>query len=85
VKKKKLIKELHQFGVTTSYDEFKLFQGSAAAASQDLTKDLFCQGSKIIQAVEDNFDADISSPNGLKQTHCMAIIMTQENISIKNT
>ena len=35
----------------------------------------------LIQAVADNFDFSISSPNGLKQTHSMAVIMTQKDIS----
>ena len=29
------------------------------------------------QAIADNFDANITSPNGLKSTHALALLMTQ--------
>ena len=35
IKRKQLIEELHHFGVTTTYDEFLLFKGSAACAETD--------------------------------------------------
>lgn len=31
----------------------------------------------LVQAIADNFDANISSPNGLKSTHSLALLMTQ--------
>ena len=31
----------------------------------------------LLQAIADNFDANINSPNGLKSTHALALMMTQ--------
>ena len=31
----------------------------------------------LVQAIADNFDANITSPNGLKSTHVLAPLMTQ--------
>ena len=31
----------------------------------------------LVQAVADNFDANITSPNGLDSTHALALLMTQ--------
>ena len=36
---------------------------------------------KLVQSVADNFDCSISTRNGSKQTHSMAVIMAQEHIS----
>ena len=84
MKKKFLIQELSQFGVTSSYDEFLLFKDSAAYAAmkrgyQDVKSSE--ENHKLIQGIADNFDCSISSPSGLKQTHSMAVIMTQEHLS----
>ena len=32
----------------------------------------------LVQAIADNFDANITSPNGLKSSHALALLMTQE-------
>ncbi|MES9884040.1 MAG: hypothetical protein ABW185_24600 [Sedimenticola sp.] len=79
LKRKMFVEELHHFGVTVNYDEFKRFKASAAAAAMSNNsphKDLL-SGAHLIQSVGDNFDATICSQNGLKQTHSMALIMTQ--------
>lgn len=79
---KKFITELHRFGITTTYDEFTQFKASAAADAIKNGKQICpTHNGKLLQAVGDNFDANISSPNGLKQTHSMALIITQENQS----
>ena len=31
----------------------------------------------LVQAIADNFDANITSPNGLKSSHALALVMTQ--------
>ena len=36
---------------------------------------------KLMQGVADNFDWSVSSPNRLKQTHSIAVIMTMKHIS----
>ena len=60
---KSLINRLYQFRVTCSYDEILRFKRSAAlAATRDIKLSGINQGSLgLIQAVADNFDADISS------------------------
>lgn len=63
---KSLINQLYQFRVTCSYDEMQRFKKSAVlAATRDIKLSGINQGSLgLIQAVADNFDADISSQNG---------------------
>ena len=86
VKRKHLIEELNQFGITSTYDEFLLFKGSAAYAATEnsqrgcaTTED----NQKLVQGFLDNFDANILSQNGLKQTYSMAFIITQEHKTIE--
>ncbi|CAB4014506.1 Hypothetical predicted protein [Paramuricea clavata] len=76
--------EVHQIDhdksrVTCSYDEILRFKKSAALAA---TKDIKLSGINhgglgLIQAVADNFDADISSQNGNMSTHSLAMLITQ--------
>ena len=84
MKKKHLIKELPQFGITSSYDEHLLFKGSLAYASMKhgyQTVRSATENHRRIQGVADSINSSGSSPNGLKQTQIMAVIMTQEHIS----
>ena len=91
VRKKKLVEKLYQFGVVSSYDELKRFRASAAAsASTKITTSILRHHSQgLVQGVADNFDCMISSMNGLKQTHSLALIMTQhgevDDEEIENT
>ena len=76
---RKLINPFYQFGVTCSYDEILRFKKSAALAA---TKEIKLSGIEqasdgLIQAVADNFDADISSQNGKLATHSLAMLITQ--------
>jgi hypothetical protein len=79
VKEKSLIEQLYGFGITCSYYEMLRFKASAAAAA---TKDKTLRGildsdTSLIQAIADNFDADISSQNGLQSTHSLALLLSQ--------
>ena len=77
VREKKIIKFLHEFGVTSSYDEVRRFKISAAhQTSQQKTVPLDSKDG-LIQGVSDNFDANLSTQNGLKQTHSLATIVLQ--------
>ena len=81
--RKHLIKELSDFGITSSDDEFLLFEDSAACTAMEKGDQNFktaAENEKLIQAIADNFDCNISSPNGLKQTHSMVVIVTQEQL-----
>ena len=76
---KSLIEHCAQFGISCSYPEILRFKKSVAYAA---SKERQLQGLKdskfgIIQAVADNFDANVSSPNGLKSTHSLALLFTQ--------
>ena len=75
----KSIKHVQNYGVTCSFDEFKRFKRSAAkAASQDISlQGIPSTANGMVQIVADNFDADISSPNGKLSTHSLAMIMMQ--------
>ena len=80
VKRTFLIEELHHYGITSTYDEYLQLKGSAAfAVRQKEASWVLNNSKKLIQAVGDNFDAKLSTPNGLKQTHSMALILTQES------
>ncbi len=71
------IELLHDLRVTASYDDMVGFKGSAALAAAN-NKNVFglCNNGKVIQAVADYFDANISSQNGLQSKHSLVILMT---------
>ena len=86
VRQKNRVESLHDFGVTCSYDEMQRFKASAAsAAAGDVNsnlRDITDSKEGLIQAVADNYDANISSQNGLKSTHDLALLLTQEKESV---
>ena len=73
------IELLHNFGITCTYDETLRFKSSAApAAAKGIEKlGLSLSDTGHIQMVADNYDAEISSPNGLRSTHALAMLITQ--------
>ena len=79
VREKSIIELLHEYGITSTYDEILRFKSSAAHAAGKC-KQLFGilqNDGGMVQVVADNFDANISSPNGLQSTHAMAMLVTQ--------
>ena len=78
-REKHMINTLYDFSVTCSYDEVLRFKSSAAHHAADVTNSqgLFDARDGLIQAVVDNYDANISSLDGLKSTHALAMIMCQ--------
>ena len=62
-----------------TYDEVLRFKSSAAHAAAKSTDKLgiSCSTDGLVQVVADNFDANISSPNSVKSTHALAILVTQ--------
>ena len=76
VREKKIIECLQELGVTSSYDEVRRFNISAVHhASKD---HLILDSEKgLIQGLSDKFDANLSTQNGLKQTHSLAIVLLQ--------
>ena len=72
-------RSLYQFRVTCSYDEIVRFKRTAAlAATRDMKLSGITQGSlELIQAVAENFDAEISSHNGEITTRSLTMLITQ--------
>ena len=83
LREKQLIEQCYAFGICASYDEILRFKASAAHASsnQEELRGLFHSKHGLIQTVADNYDANVSSPNGLRSTHAMALLLTQMNDS----
>ena len=79
VGKKKKVEKLSKFGAVASYDELKRFRLSAAAAAHTRRMQGALQhySKGLVQGVADNFDCKISSLNGKKQTHSMALMLIQ--------
>lgn len=76
---KELLSHMFDYKVTCSYDEVLRFKKSAAvAASTSITHQGISDAkSGLVQVVADNFDCDISSPNGKASTHSLAMIVMQ--------
>jgi len=66
---------MHHFGVSCSYDEILRFKASAmsAASKQSKLRGIMHCDAGLVQAVADKFDASISSANGLRFTHALAL------------
>ena len=62
VREKSAIELLYDFGVTASYDEVLRFRASASKRKEHMG---LTKNGGLIQSVADNFDANISSHNGL--------------------
>lgn len=76
---KELLTHMYDYRVTCSYDEILRFKKSAAlAAAHDLTEQGISDVQQgLVQVVSDNFDTDISTPNGKTSTHSLAMIIMQ--------
>ena len=78
VNKKEMVEHLHEYSAVCSYDELKRFRSSAAFhASSKLNSTLRNHNAGLVQSIADNFDCNISSMNGLRQTHSLALMMIQ--------
>ena len=80
VHEKKKIQQLSEYGITASFDEIRRFKISAASFSSKGATVLDSRNG-LIQGVSDNFDANLSTQNGLKQTHSLASIVIQHTSS----
>lgn len=78
--KKKMVKHMHDYLVCCTYDELLRFKRSSAMGQYAQICRERRQPARVdglLQVVVDNFDAELSSPNGLVATHDMAIIETR--------
>ena len=82
--KPQLVEHLYDYGITCSPDEMRRFKVSAAAscAKDNVASFLSAQTGGLVQTVIDNFDTAISSQNGLKQTHSLAMLLTQPECQV---
>ena len=71
---RKFIEHLHDYGITSTYQEFRRFKVSAASSIDTNNKEIDAKDG-LINVIVDNFDANMNSQNGLKQTHSMATII----------
>ena len=76
---KELLGHMFDYRVTCSYSEILRFKKSAAvvASSSISSQGISDAKSGLVQVVADNFDCDISSPNGNTSTHSLAMIIMQ--------
>lgn len=74
---------MHDYLVSCSYDELKRFKRSSARAKYLQVCSEHRQPTRVdglVQVIVDNFDANLSSPNGLVSTHHMATIETHSSL-----
>ena len=82
---KDLVNHFYDLGVTCSYDEILRLKKSAAlaATTQSSLSGISDKHTGLVQAIADNFDADISSQNGKVSTHSLSLLLTQQQINNK--
>ena len=75
--KKGFIEQFYDLLVSCSYNEVLRFKASAAAAavSNASLKGHVNAADSLVQLVSDNFDAQISTQNGLLSTHSLAMLL----------
>ena len=80
-RERRIIDHLYEYKVCASYDEVRRYKISAAShATSNSKESMFAESgsrSGLIQGISDNFDASLSTQNGMKQTHALATIITQ--------
>ena len=76
------IELVHNFYLTSSYEKVLHFKSSAVHAAAMSKEKLIIFRSDVdhVQVVEDNLDANISSPSGIKATHALAILLTHPQV-----
>jgi hypothetical protein len=72
--RKIMIEDFYDLGVTCTYNEVRLFKGSAAAATSIDPSPIGSANDGLIQAIADNFDAEVVSLNRLTSTHSLALV-----------
>ena len=77
---RELISLLHQYGYVCTYDEVQRFRTSVAkyTGERDYTSRGLRKNGKIIASWCDNYDLQVNTPNGQRETHSMAIEWRQQ-------
>ncbi len=70
-----IIDILHSHGLCASYDEVRRFRKSAAlfTSKQDFQVQDLLPGNQLVGVWFDNFDLNVCTPNGMRETHSMAV------------
>ena len=78
---KELVDILYATGFCCSYDEVKRFRKSAAlhACESKLQLQTLLDEDGLVSTWCDNFDLNIFTPNGMRETHSMAIEFVQSS------
>ena len=89
IHKKKVIQHLYDYKVTCSYDELRRYKKSSAVARYTKLREeerTPVTVSGLVQHIADNFDAEMSSPNGKISTHSLAMIecFTETDVTIES-
>ena len=86
---KDLLSHMYDYRITCSYAEIINFKKSAAvAAAINLSQQGLSDAKSrlhVVQVVSDNYDIDISSPNGKLSTHSFAMIIMQRETGNKKS
>ena len=72
-----VIEHLHDYVICSTYQETRRFKLSAAVNNRKSSAQELRAENGLIQAVSDNFNANINTQNGIKETNGMATIVTQ--------
>ena len=80
---KELVALLHDYGITVTYDEVLRFRTSAAlyTGSQPYTFRGLKKEEGTLGSWVDNYDLNVFTPNGCRETHALAIEITQQPVS----
>lgn len=81
--RKKTVTHMYDYLVSCSYDEFLRFKRSSAVAKYLQVcseRQHPVHVDSLVQIIVDNFDAELSSPNGLVSTHELALIETHSKV-----
>ena len=79
IQDKKSIQLLQEYAVTSSYYEVRRFKISAGDFASKEKRPVLDGNDGLVHGVYDNFDANLSTQNGLKQTHSLATILIQHS------
>lgn len=76
---REIIDILHDSGFTSSYDEVRRFRKSAAllACNDNFQIQSLLNEDGLVSTWCDNFDLNVFTPNGMRETHSMAVEFVQ--------
>ena len=79
IRKKEIVEHLYEYRVACPYDELKRFRYLVSCdGSERVNINILKPHTEaLVQVIADNFDCNLSTMNGLKQTHYLAMMMLQ--------